>query len=239
MKEDIVSSVMSCIMFATSASIFYSSLRFAPNHRFYHYMCFTISSFASVAYSAMICFDNDMIRYIEWALTTPVELVILGSMSDIDPINIYMMCLFDILMITTGALGNYAGSIIMTCVYMIMSTICIMPILYFLFIEMDYSAMPNIQHQKRALWVTRFLMTTWIMYPIVWAIQVFGLTYNRIVIMIMYSFLDMLSKFIFVIMILLLIDDCNQPSISSVHPEVAIAGPAAVENSSLRSPPSS
>ena len=236
-----MSSVMSGIMFATSASIFYSSLRLTPNHRFYHYMCFTISSFASVAYAAMICLDDDIIRYIEWALTTMVELIILGSMSDIDPINIYMMCLFDELMIIMGVLGHYAGSVIMTCVYMAASIICLLPILYFLFIEMDYSTIRDIQHQKRALLVTRFLMTTWLMYPIVWIIQVFGLIHDDwLIIMIMYSLLDMLSKFVFVAIVLLCIDDCHQ--ISSDHPEIAIpdsAGAAAAENSSLRELPSS
>lgn len=239
--KDIVSSVMSGIMFATSASIFYSSLRFTPNHRFYHYMCFTISSLTSVAYSAMICFDEDIVRYMEWTLTTPVELIILGSMSDIDPINIYMMCMFDILMIVMGALGYYAGSIIMTCVYMAVSTICLIPILYFLFVEMDYSTILDIEHRKRAMWVTRFLMTTWLMYPIVWVVQVFGLSDDDIS-MIMYSVLDMFSKFVFVIMILVFIDDSHQPSISSDHPEIAISdstGAAAAENSSLSCSPSS
>lgn len=235
MKEDIVSPVMSGVMFITSATIFYKSLQLTPHCRFYYYMCFTISSLAGVSYAAMMCWDDNIIRYIEWILTTPAELIILGSMSEIGFINIYMMCLFDVIMIILGAMSQFTKSIMMTYAYMVISVMCLLPIIYFLFFEMDYSALQKAENQFRAVWVTRFLMITWIMYPVVWALDVFSVIENRFFVMIGYSFLDMLSKFVLVIMILWITND----QISSLEDQLAITNAPIEDTSALSSEPSS
>lgn len=197
-------------LFSLSISIFLSSLCIRPNQRILHYLCFHITSIASVAYMGLasdvgvLTLENgksiNIIRYVDWMLTTPAQIVLLSRITQLDSINTCILCLLDELMMITGIIAEWTSK----SIFAILSTIYFVPILFFMMEDLGHQSMTvytNIGDRKLHHWMSRILLSLWIVYPFIFGLHWFEYL-NDDTENISYAILDFMGKIVMTLVIM-------------------------------------
>jgi bacteriorhodopsin len=193
-------------LLSTSLFLFYfiSAFKYLPEKRLFLYLCSQICLSTSLSYfymyqiSSSDNYDKQLItisRYINWIITTPSLLTIMGYIGKINLYNIYTLCMLDIFMILCGLFGEFAPNHL-KYVYFSFGMICFYPIQKFLFSDFDYQVVHDFFGKytaDRYYKIGRYFLFVWFYYPIVWIIdQTTDFKYTSI----LYSILDFFSKII-------------------------------------------
>lgn len=211
--EHIIYFANSIFMFLNFLFIFFSSLRIVPKKRIFHYFLSHITLSSSIAYGILsnnlltsTNFDGKLVyhaKYLEWILTTPVQLIILGKMGQVSYPNIYILSFLTDMMCICGWIGELATNDL-KWIYFSMGMILLYPIYVFLFEDFDFQVVKEFSGDyiaKKYYWMGKALLFVWIFYPFIWLLDNVNLLSN-LGTSICYSISDFLSKVVFSMWIL-------------------------------------
>ncbi|MDZ7687872.1 MAG: bacteriorhodopsin [Halobacteriales archaeon] len=141
-------------------------------------MAISITMIAATAYLAMamgmgrIAVNGEEVvvaRYIDWLLTTPIILVLLGVLANADRSLIATLIGVDVYMISVGLLGAVANSLFVSLVWWSLGVVAFLVLLYLLLGVLSDAAeeMPD---DVSGMFVTLRNLTVviWSFYPVVW-----------------------------------------------------------------------
>ncbi|RLM53861.1 capsular biosynthesis protein CpsH [Halobellus sp. Atlit-31R] len=151
-------------------------------------------------------------RYLTWALSTPMILLALGLLADVDRGSLFTVIAADIAMCVTGlAAALVTSSYLFRWLFYLVSCAFFAVVLYALLVEWAESASAagtdEIFNTLRVLTIV-----LWLGYPIVWALGVEGLALVQSVGLTSwaYSGLDVLAKYVFAFLLLRWVADNEQ-----------------------------
>ena len=166
-------------------------------------------------------------RYLTWTLSTPMILLALGLLADVDRGSLFTVIVADIAMCVTGlAAALITSSYLLRWVFYGISCAFFAVVLYALLTEWATAATAagtgEIFDTLRALTVV-----LWLGYPIVWALGVEGLALVQSVGLTSwgYSLLDVLAKYVFAYLLLRWVA-ANESTVASAGASGAAAAPA-------------
>jgi halorhodopsin len=143
-------------------------------------------------------------RYLTWALSTPMILLALGLLADVDRGSLFTVIAADIAMCVTGlAAALITSSYVFRWAFYVVSCTFFVVVLYALLAEWPSAAAEagtdEIFGTLRALTIV-----LWLGYPIIWALGVEGLAVVQSVGLTSwgYSALDVLAKYVFAFLLL-------------------------------------
>jgi halorhodopsin len=143
-------------------------------------------------------------RYLTWALSTPMILLALGLLADVDRGSLFTVIAADIAMCVTGlAAALITSSYVFRWAFYVVSCTFFVVVLYALLAEWSSAAAEagtdEIFGTLRALTIV-----LWLGYPIIWALGVEGLAVVQSVGLTSwgYSALDVLAKYVFAFLLL-------------------------------------
>nr|WP_276239420.1 bacteriorhodopsin [Halobaculum sp. DT55] len=167
-------------------------------------------------------------RYLTWALSTPMILLALGLLADVDRGSLFTVIVADIAMCVTGlAAALITSSYLLRWVFYLISCAFFAVVLYALLTEWADAATAagagEIFDTLRALTVV-----LWLGYPIVWALGVEGLALVQSVGVTSwaYSGLDVVAKYVFAYLLLRWVAD-NEGTVAAAGESTGGASPAA------------
>ena len=143
-------------------------------------------------------------RYLTWALSTPMILLALGLLADVDAGSLFTVIAADIAMCVTGlAAALVTSSLLFRWAFYFVSCTFFIVVLYALVVEWPQSA---VEAGTSDIFATLRVLTVvlWLGYPIVWAVGVEGLALVQSVGLTSwgYSVLDVLAKYVFAFLLL-------------------------------------
>jgi halorhodopsin len=143
-------------------------------------------------------------RYLTWALSTPMILLALGLLADIDRGSLFTVIAADIGMCVTGlAAALITSSYLMRWAFYLISCAFFVVVLYALLTEWAAAAA---EAGTNEIFDTLRVLTVvlWLGYPIIWALGVEGLAIVQSVGLTSwgYSALDVLAKYVFAFLLL-------------------------------------
>lgn len=143
-------------------------------------------------------------RYLTWALSTPMILLALGLLADVDRGSLFTVITADIGMCVTGlAAALVTSSYLFRWAFYFVSCTFFIVVLYALLVE--WSAAASEAGTSEIFGTLRILtVVLWLGYPIVWALGVEGLALVQSVGITSwgYSVLDILAKYVFAYLLL-------------------------------------
>lgn len=143
-------------------------------------------------------------RYLTWALSTPMILLALGLLADVDRGSLFTVIVADIAMCITGlAAALVTSSYLLRWVFYLISCAFFAVVLYALLTE--WAAAATAAGTDEIFDTLRVLtVVLWLGYPIVWALGVegFALIQSVGVTSWAYSALDILAKYVFAYLLL-------------------------------------
>lgn len=165
-------------------------------------------------------------RYLTWALSTPMILLALGLLADVDRGSLFTVIAADIGMCVTGlAAALITSSYMFRWAFYLVSCAFFAAVLYALLAEWPASAS---RAGTSEIFSTLRILTVvlWLGYPIIWAVGVEGLALVQSVGLTSwgYSALDILAKYVFAFLLLQWVTS-NERIVAS--PESGAAGAAA------------
>lgn len=143
-------------------------------------------------------------RYLTWTLSTPMILLALGLLADVDRGSLFTVIAADVAMCATGlAAALISSSYLFRWLFYVVSCTFFLVVLYGLLIEWPKSAADA---GTSEIFDTLKLLTVvlWLGYPIVWALGVEGFAVVQSVGLTSwaYSALDILAKYVFAFLLL-------------------------------------
>jgi len=127
------------------------------------------------------------IRYLEWAITTPLLLVELARLTGRasrerrrDPRWLSTVIALDVAMIALGAVAVYASDVRSKVAAFVASTACMLAIFYFLFGPGLFGPSERRSTDSRYDRAVLFTTCVWALYPVVWLLGDHGLGYVSI-----------------------------------------------------------
>lgn len=161
-------------------------------------------------------------RYLTWALSTPMILLALGLLADVDKGSLFTVIAADIGMCTTGlAAALVTSSYLIRWAFYLVSCAFFAVVLYALLNEWSTAAA---EAGTSEIFGTLRVLTIvlWLGYPIVWAIGVEGLALVQSVGLTSwgYSGLDILAKYIFAFLVLRWVS-ANERTVTTSRREAA------------------
>lgn len=163
-------------------------------------------------------------RYLTWALSTPMILLALGLLADVDRSSLFTVIVADIAMCVTGlAAALVTSSYLFRWAFFAVSSAFFVVVLYALLTEWPKAAVEagttDIFSTLRALTVV-----LWLGYPIVWALGIEGLAVVQSVgaTSWAYSALDVLAKYVFAFLLLRWVA-ANERTVAGASGEAAVA----------------
>lgn len=203
------------VMFLMAMYTVWRLFGYAPQYRFLHFLSFLILMTTSICNFTLFNgvgmymfyanhYPINMVRYIEWFITVPMQIIILGNIGGLTGGNIMGLCGFTVLMLVTGFIGDIMeGQKIVQGVYYAVSWLFYLPICIFLSEEVDettihtfFEQLPTRQYTR----IGRYLMSSWFGYGVVFiSDQIFR---NTVITALAYSVLDIFSKFLFILWVL-------------------------------------
>jgi halorhodopsin len=167
-------------------------------------------------------------RYLTWTLSTPMILLALGLLADVDRASLFTVIVADIAMCVTGlAAALITSSYLFRWLFYLVSCTFFVVVLYGLVVEWPKSAA---QAGTSEIFQTLRLLTIvlWLGYPIVWALGVEGLALVQSVGLTSwgYSILDIFAKYVFAFLLLRWVASNEQTVSTSVRETAAQQTPA-------------
>jgi halorhodopsin len=143
-------------------------------------------------------------RYLTWTLSTPMILLALGLLADVDRGSLFTVVAADIAMCVTGlAAALTTSSVLFRWAFFAVSSAFFLVVLYALVVEWPQSAA---EAGTSDIFQTLRILTVvlWLGYPIIWAAGVEGLALVQSVGLTSwgYSALDVLAKYVFAFLLL-------------------------------------
>jgi halorhodopsin len=143
-------------------------------------------------------------RYLTWALSTPMILLALGTLADVDRGSLFTVIAADVGMCVTGlAAALTTSSVLFRWAYYLVSCAFFVVVLYALLTEWSTAAA---EAGTGEIFGTLRVLTVvlWLGYPIIWALGVEGLALVQSVGLTSwgYSALDILAKYVFAFLLL-------------------------------------
>lgn len=166
-------------------------------------------------------------RYLTWALSTPMILLALGKLADVDRGSLFTVIAADIGMCVTGlAAALTTSSVLFRWAFYVVSCAFFLVVLYALLTEWPAAA-------RRAgtdeIFDTLRLLTVvlWLGYPILWAVGIEGLALVQSVGLTSwgYSGLDVLAKYVFSFLLLRWVA-ANESTLSTASTPTSTGTPA-------------
>lgn len=218
------------LMFIPAILFFMSMTRARAGRRKYHFYTFLINAIASVAYLTMACGYGWSVvagrqlywaRYIDWVLTTPLQLIDLCGMAMVTWDSTQIMIGLDVLMIAAGTIGAFLAADqheFKRFLFFALGCACYIPIL--LNLTCGYvsptSASGQLLNQNlfaksifvKIAWLTVFM---WTLYPVVWVFAEGTQVMSPDAEVICYCILDFMAKSVFGFVIL-----CSQIGLDQV-----------------------
>lgn len=161
-------------------------------------------------------------RYLTWALSTPMILLALGLLADVDRGSLFTVIAADIGMCLTGlAAALVTTSYLFRWAFYLISSAFFVVVIYALLAEWSTAAS---EAGTSEIFGTLRLLTIvlWLGYPIVWALGVEGLALVQSVGLTSwgYSALDILAKYVFAFLLLRWVA-ANEPTVATPRGEAA------------------
>ena len=143
-------------------------------------------------------------RYLTWALSTPMILLALGKLADVDTGSLFAVIAADIGMCVTGlAAALITSSYLFRWAFYLVSCAFFVVVLYALLVEWSTAA---VEAGTADIFETLRVLTVvlWLGYPVVWAVGVEGLALVQSVGLTSwgYSALDVFAKYVFAFLLL-------------------------------------
>jgi len=143
-------------------------------------------------------------RYLTWALSTPMILLALGKLADVDSGSLFAVIAADIGMCVTGlAAALITSSYLFRWAFYLISCAFFLVVLYALLVEWSAAA---VEAGTADIFDTLRVLTVvlWLGYPVVWAVGVEGLALVQSVGLTSwgYSVLDVFAKYVFAFLLL-------------------------------------
>jgi bacteriorhodopsin len=114
-------------------------------------------------------------RYADWLLTTPLLLLDLNLLAGADRDTIQTLAVLDIFMIGTGLVGALTQVEMFRYVWWTVSTIALLVILYFLFVNLTQKAEEFDPDRASTFKTLRNLtVVLWLVYPVLWLVGTEG-----------------------------------------------------------------
>lgn len=140
-----------------------------------------------------------VIRYLDWLLTTPLILVLLGILANANRSTITSLIGLDVYMIVTGALGAVAGPLWQALLWWTISTVAFLILLYLLLgvLSRGASEQPDdlVGIYKR---LRNLTVVLWSIYPVIWIAGTHGFgVLPTTVESVSFVVLDVLAKVVF------------------------------------------
>lgn len=201
------------IVFGTWAVIFLDAFKHRPSARLYHYILSNVALVSSLCYlclaaNTMTPWEEDFFhvkssrawhsvlpRYIDWCVSTPLQLVVMGTMGRLSVGNIFELVSLQLIMIIAGALGHIYDSVF-RWIFFSIGAIAFYPVYVFLFEDFDHEVVARFSGRETAnqffFW-GRYLLMTWLIYPILWILLVTDVA-NFVVLTVIFSFMDLCAK---------------------------------------------
>jgi bacteriorhodopsin len=193
----------------------FSSFQQPDGKRYFHIISFLINAIASIAYLAMAngfgsvyVFGSNgtyrqfwYARYIDWSLTTPLQLLDLAGLGGASMDTTLWLLATDFLMIISGLIGGLIGSQDNACWgFFVFGMMAYIPIIYSLMfgLPVEGTDPAAVAVYKKAAGLTSFF---WTMYPVVWILAEGTSTITSDQETILYTFLDIIAKSVFGIII--------------------------------------
>lgn len=144
-------------------------------------MAISITVIAATAYLAMalgmgrITIGGEqvkVIRYVDWLLTTPLIIALLGILANASKSLIATLVGVDIYMISTSALGAISSSLFVSLVWLGVGTVAYLVFLYLLFGALSRAANEQPEDVSGIYTTLRNLtVVLWSIYPVVWLLS--------------------------------------------------------------------
>lgn len=203
-------------------TLFYFSEAFAGGDekkasRLYHGITVAVTGIASIAYLSMALgfgvMENEdgrpffYARYMDWSVTTPLLIMDLGLLAGFATSDIFVVCVFDVMMIAAGFLGGFIhfthGDETAKWAYFILGMLFFIPVVKALLSGMMVKAASMPTERKNTFstlaWLTAVM---WAFYPLAW-IACEGLdAVSSDTELILYTILDVISKSVFGVILL-------------------------------------
>jgi len=183
-KEDVVVLVDAVAMGAAFFYILFDSFKLLPSRRFVHYLLGFISGSSAICYYMiydrilMIRSRDDHIlrgaEYLDWIVTVPTMLVVVGIMGRFPFSSIFVLCCLDIFMNICGLLGAY------TCgysrwIYFAMGCFFFLPQWIFFLNDFDYALVKKYfgeEVARKYFFTGRCLFLSRMVFPVIWVLEV-------------------------------------------------------------------
>jgi len=216
--------VVFVVMFLSTLAFAFLAWRTPVQKRLFHVLTTFITAFATLSYFAMATgsgngFSETIIkeshkhvpktvehifrqvfwaRYIDWALTTPLQLLDLAFLAGLSGANILVAILTDVIMVLTGLFAAYGVSEGQKWAWYAMGLVAYLVIVYLLVVPgRRAAAAKDNKTSKLFASIGGFTIILWAFYPIVWAISEGAHNWSVDAEIIAYAVLDILAKPVF------------------------------------------
>lgn len=205
--EEIVYAMNAVLMMSAFVYLHFEAFFFRPLNRRFHYYLSQISLISALCYY-MLFLDVGRItsphgttimfpRHVDWLLTTPIQLTIITTITNITPNNVHMIWFLDVMMIICGFLAEWTNA---AARWILFGTglICFLPITILLFFDFDQDVLTEFTGTRNPQMynVGRYLLAVWAVYPVAWT-GVMILHNGPAIAPYVYAALDILSKYVF------------------------------------------
>lgn len=202
-------------LFLPTLYMFNSAFSLPDGKRYFHVISALICAIASVAYlvmatgnGALYIYGHDgkyrqflFARYIDWVFTTPLQLLDLAGLAGASYETTFTLLALDALMIIAGLIGALIGGNHTACwAFWAFGMMAFIPIVYILGYQLPGAAASAAAKEIYGK-VSKLTIYFWAAYPVVWVLAEGTSTISSDVETILYTFLDIVAKSVFGIMI--------------------------------------
>lgn len=183
-KEDVVVLVDAVAMGAAFFYILFQSFQVMPSRRFLHYLLGFICGSSAICYYMMYdkilmvtSKDGHFLRgaeYLDWVVSTPTMLVVVGVMGRFPFSSIFGLCCLDVFMNVCGLLGEYTCGI-SRWVYFTMGGFFFLPQWIFFLNDFDYALVKEYfgeEVARKYFFIGRCLFLSRVAFPLIWVLGV-------------------------------------------------------------------
>jgi len=211
-------------LFLPTVHMFKQAINLPEGKRYFHYVSALICGIASVAYLAMASGNGAIYvfgadnkyrqflyaRYIDWAFTTPLQLLDLAGLAGASYETTFTLIALDVLMIVCGLIGALiGGSNSISFLFWGLGMLCFFPIVHILgfslpgFLRPSNKALPGPTGPAQDIYrkVSKLTIIFWSAYPVVWVLCEGSSTVGSDFEAFLYTFLDIVAKSVFGLLI--------------------------------------
>jgi bacteriorhodopsin len=142
-------------------------------------------------------------RYMNWILTTPCTLIMMGNIAQINMIDLYFLCILNTIMHLSALFAELTEIYVIKYVMFTFGCFCFIPIAMFIYTDFDYESVSNYfgyYIADRYYRIAQYILSLWLLYPIVWLSYDLNII-SYVMMTIVYCIIDVFSKNVFTVLI--------------------------------------